>query len=180
MYIYDHVRNDEWLNFMDATSLIEFISLNKSKIINQRIKAIYSTGSSFFSCSNNRMTTDSPLVFIIGDYEIVVSYMIYSDLNIIYHKANVPVNNYQGIGYKNMIDDENLFGIITKELVVKDIRILRFNSEFEINSSTGETRPDGGDYFSELIIDLHNDIKLHIGAEDAIVDGYMDVWFENK
>ena len=35
---------------------------------------------------------------------------------------------------------------------IVDIEIERFSEEFETNASTGETRPDGGDYFKEIIM----------------------------
>lgn len=66
---------------------------------------------------------------------------------------------------------------------VKDKQIISFSLEFfcdeyEINSSTGEMRSEGGIYFREIIFYLDNYEKLNIYAEDSLFDGYCEVWRE--
>ena len=66
---------------------------------------------------------------------------------------------------------------------VKDKQIISFSlecfcDEYEINPSTGETRPEGGNYFREIAFNLDDGSRLKICAEDSLFDGYCDVWME--
>ncbi len=42
------------------------------------------------------------------------------------------------------------------------------------------TIPAGGDYFDQIDIILSNKYKICIVGEDAISDGYTDVWYEKN
>ena len=42
------------------------------------------------------------------------------------------------------------------------------------------TIPAGGDYFDKITIVLKNNIEICIQAEDAMSDGYCDIWVDNK
>jgi hypothetical protein len=40
----------------------------------------------------------------------------------------------------------------------------------------GGVRPDGGDYFKKITVQMENGKSFYICGEDALFDGYMDVW----
>ena len=62
---------------------------------------------------------------------------------------------------------------------IVDYELESFHDEYEINPASGETRPEGGDYFKQISFILDDDNKLCICAEDSEVDGYCDVWVEH-
>lgn len=58
-----------------------------------------------------------------------------------------------------------------------------FSKEFDKWISNGNTSnmitiPAGGDYFDKIKILLKNNTKICLQAEDAISDGYCDIWIE--
>ena len=59
-----------------------------------------------------------------------------------------------------------------------DFEITGFSEEYEINPSTGETRPAGGDYYREILFKLDNGKILTIVAQDSLSDGYMDIFIK--
>ena len=63
---------------------------------------------------------------------------------------------------------------------VADITIERFSEEFEINGTTGETRPNGGDYFKTITVHIENGSRFYICGRDARDDGYLDVWDDSS
>ena len=60
--------------------------------------------------------------------------------------------------------------------VIEDIDVDCFSSEFEINPSTRETRPKGGDYFSTITVYLDDDKEFYICAASPICDGGIEVY----
>lgn len=65
-----------------------------------------------------------------------------------------------------------------KNARIKDFEIERFSEEYEVNPSSGTVRPDGGDYFKSITLNLSNGKKLCICTQDSVVDGYCDIWTE--
>ena len=61
-----------------------------------------------------------------------------------------------------------------------DYELNRFSDEYIIEPSSNKTRPDGGDYFKEIIFHLSNDKKICICPENAESDGYCNIWMENN
>ena len=61
---------------------------------------------------------------------------------------------------------------------IEGYEIEKFSEEYEINPSTGTTRPKGGDYFKKITFKLSNGKKLCICAEDVEVDGYCEIAIE--
>ena len=81
-------------------------------------------------------------------------------------------------------EEKELSEVCRYKLNIEDTKIVdyeleSFHDEYEINPSTGETRPEGGDYFKQISFILDNDNKLCICAEDSEVDGYCDTWVEH-
>ena len=59
-----------------------------------------------------------------------------------------------------------------------DYELNHFTDEYIINPSDDQTRPEGGDYFKEIIFHLDNEKKLCICPQNAETDGYCDIWME--
>jgi hypothetical protein len=77
--------------------------------------------------------------------------------------------------------EEHKKDIIGKPICkVADITIERFSEEFEINGTTGETRPNGGDYFKTITVHIENGSRFYICGRDARDDGYLDVWDDSS
>lgn len=63
---------------------------------------------------------------------------------------------------------------------IVDYELNRFCDEYIIEPSSDTIRPEGGDYFKEIIFHLSNGKKLCICAENAESDGYCNIWLENN
>ncbi|MCR4708747.1 MAG: hypothetical protein K5653_00645 [Clostridiales bacterium] len=163
--------------FYNAEPLIQFISDNKDKIIGQHIRKFYSTKAIM-------EMSDIPIVFVLDDYSVIVSYFIYSDMTL--HIVDSQIKGkeiclnflYKDFPGSDILDERAFeiedFAFIDQE--ISDIHIERFSHEFETNPSTGETRPEGGDYFSMITVDMCDGQKLHICAADTLYDGYVEFW----
>lgn len=178
MFIYNLDERYEWQNFIEAVLLIDFISKNKFKFVNQKIKGVFTSTSGFFS-SDKVCMADTPAILLIGDYEIVINYMFYSDIKIMISPLIDSIVDYEK-EYKicNLLKCK--YWLQPKELEIEDIEITRFNDEFCINPADDETRPQGGDYFSVIALKLKDGKRLCICAEDGSSDGYMDIWVTNE
>ena len=163
-------------SFMEASPLLAFIEKHKEKIVGKEIKRFYS--SSLFGG-----ITDDPVVFEFDKFSLILHYFFYSDLTIqIVDPQLVHEDNSLNFLYRDIPESCNLrqyvdeipFPYIGTKIV--DITVQRFSEEFEINGATGETRPEGGDYFKAITVHLEGGKQFHICGEDAIIDGYMVVW----
>ncbi len=162
--------------FYNAEPLLSFINQNRDRLIGQHIRHFYS------SAPFGEMA-DTPLAFELDDYSIIVSYYFYSDMRL-YAVGSEDLQNDLSLNflYKDIPGSGNLENWVHEEefpfigQVISDIRIHRFSHEFEINPSTGETRPDGGDYFSVITIVLSSGKEFNICAADTICDGYVEIW----
>jgi len=181
MFVYKWGEKYDWINFKEATPLIEFINKNKSKIINQSIKGIYITGNPLFSRGEKYAWSDTPVILIIGDYEIIIDYMFYSDIDIMIKPLENSMTEYEKeYEYGSLLFKSKPYWNAPDNLEIADIEITRFSSEFEINPSTCETRPEGGDYFSVVAFRLKDNRRLCICAQDSFSDGYVDIWVTDK
>ena len=164
-------------NFLDATSFITFIDDNKDKIIGQKICKYYSDGFfGSFACG--------PVVFELENFSVIIRYSFYSDITIYVANKEMVINdNSLNFLYKDIPESRNLktwvgedekFPYIGRKIA--DIAIRRFSSKFEINPSTGETRPEGGDYFSTITVYLDNNEEFYICAASPMCDGGIEVW----
>ena len=162
-------------SFKEAAPLINFIQTNKSGIIGKSIKY-------FYSSSPFGGTADEPFVFEFDDFVLVLHYFNYSDLTLqlidpdLFHSDKTLNFLYKDIcGSRNVHHYIQKTGFPYTDYKIVDIIVERFSEEFEINGATGETRPDGGDYFKMITIHLESGKKFFICALDAICDGYMEV-----
>ena len=163
-------------DFYNAEPLLKFISQNRDRIIGQHIRHFYSS-LPFGGMSN------TPLAFELDDYCIIISYYFYSDMTL-HVVGSKDLQNDLSLNflYKDIPESRNLKQWVHEEdfpfigQAISNIRIHRFSHEFEINPSTGETRPDGGDYFSVITVALSTGQEFNICAADTICDGYVEIW----
>ena len=163
-------------SFTEAAPLIDFIEKHKNSIVGKSIHAFYS--SALFGDM-----TDEPLAFEFDDFILVLQYFFYSDITIRTIEPNLFHSDESlNFLYKNIEWSRNVRHYIQKidfpynNAKIVDISIECFSEEFEINGATGETRPNGGDYFRTITIHLENGHQFHICALDAMADGYVRVW----
>ena len=166
--------------FKTWTDFSDFIKDNKDSIVGQRINGLYWNGG--MGCG----MSDGPIVFLLDKICICMEYYLLSDI-VIYTFSQQQLNADMTLNflYKDIPESRNVKHFVWLDETlplrgrkIKDISLCKFSHKFEINPSTGETRPDGGDYFSTIVCNLDNGWKLCICAEAAIYDGYVDVWIE--
>lgn len=68
---------------------------------------------------------------------------------------------------------------------LEKFEVIGFNTSFEKwisngNGSSEITLPEGGDYFNQINFIMRNGTKICLAAEDAVFDGYADIWIEDK
>ncbi len=127
--------------------------------------------------------SDSPVIFELDDYSLIMAYYWYSDLTI--YLANTKVLKHDlslNFLYKEIPGSRNLETWVWREDIpyigqkITDICVKCFSGSFEINPSTGERRPDGGDYFSIISFRLSSHDEIHVCAAPTTCDGYVEVW----
>ena len=162
--------------FDTAEPLLRFLYQNKERIIGQHIRRFYS------STAFGEMSA-TPLAFELDDYSIVISYYFCSSMNLYVVDSDSLKNDLSlNFLYQDKPESRNLRQWISEAKfpylgqAVEDICISRFSHEFEINPSTRETRPDGGDYFSAITVVLSSGREFNICAADSICDGYIEIW----
>ena len=162
--------------FYNATPLLQFVNQYKNKIVGQHVLHFYS-GEPFGQLSAG------PIAFELDDFSIIVTYYFYSDIVIDIVDTQMLKDDLSlNFLYKDIPESRELTNWVREEefpysgQMISDILIKRFSHEFEINPSTGETRPDGGDYFSVITIVLSNGEEFHICAAEPICDGYVETW----
>ncbi len=163
--------------FVDAKSFLAFLDENMDKIIGQKICRYYSDGFfGSFACG--------PVVFELENISIIIRYSFYSDITLYIVDKEMVINDrslnflYRDIPESRKLEtwvwEDEKFPFIGN--TIEDIDVMRFLSEFEINPSTGETRPAGGDYFSKITVYLEGDKKFYICAASPMCDGGIEVW----
>lgn len=162
--------------YTEAKPLMECIEQYKDKLIGQRIKHYYR--------DNRTGTGEAPAVFIVGDMAIIVSYFRYSWISVtVVDKEDFDADSSLNFLYKDVPESRNLrydeyqyddMGFINGS--IKNITVERFSDEHETHPSLGGVRPKGGDYFGTITVQMSNGKEFCICGEDALLDGYMNVW----
>lgn len=162
--------------FTEAEPLVECIEKYKDKLAGRQITHYY----------RDRQTGKgvSPAVFVVGDMAITVSYMWYSWLTVtVVDKERFFADTSLNFLYKDIPGSSNVWydeypfddmGFIGGQ--IKDIIVRRFSDKHMTHPSLGRVRPEGGDYFSKITVQMSNGKDFYICGADAIFDGYMDVW----
>ena len=156
--------------FETAQELIDCLEKNKEYWQGKKVTA-------FYRDSLSSSWTDDCVAFLLDKYVIILNYhflsLAYGEI-VPKEKFLADINNggWGKYSWGELALRNELFFIGEP---IRKIKIGRFSREFEINASTGETRPQGGDYFGEILITLDSGRVLRIVAEDAEFDGYMDI-----
>lgn len=143
---------------------------------NKQIKYIFTNGSLGWRKLNNskKYSLDSEIYIVFDNDSILrVDYKFYGLLyarHMWIQNLNKQEKEFNNDNYKLELDIANSR--------IDGYEIERFSEEYEINPSTGTSRPHGGDYFKKITLNLSNNKKLCICAEDAEVDGYCEIWVE--
>ncbi len=163
-------------NFYNAEPLISFIAQHKDRITGQRIR-------NFYSSAPFGEWSETPVAFELDDYSVVIDYLCYSDMTLYIVESQELKNDLSlNFLYRDVPESRNVrlwvknvdFPFIGD--AISDIHVKRFSHEFEINPSTGETRPNGGDYFSVITVFLSSGQEFCVCAVDSFFDGYIQVW----
>ena len=158
-------------NFLDG--LIELLNNKKIKGIFSQDAITYSSYAKF----TDKIYSLIDYNFIVFDDDTVIKseynffsmlYVYYTDIKCLWDEDLEIIKNE---AFKLELDYSNS-SIIDYEIEI-------FSDEYIINPRDDATRPEGGDYFKEIIFHLSNNKKLCICAENAEFDGYCDVWIEN-
>ncbi len=162
-------KNKEYYfdNFNELSNfLFEILKLIKNKEILEIV-----SNAPLFSIIDNGNSLDGKVIIKFKDNTALeVSYLWWSKIRIKY------INNYKS--YSKYLNEFIIDNINIKDKKIVSFALECFCDEYEINPSTGETRPEGGNYFREIIFYLDNYEKLNICAEDTIMDGYCDIWMD--
>ena len=173
--------------FTEATPLLNFIAENKQHIVGGTLKRF---DAEYWLHHNSKIISDLPIVLLINDYCVAVNYLVPSDMELIIGTkeeltktqeihlvvtARDEIIDYFGQQFETGIKQECIEGC-----TIKDIHIERFSDEFECNGATSEMRPAGGDYFSTIKLHLDSGVVLCLRGAEAILDGYIEYWCEEK
>ena len=163
-------------SFIEASPFLAFLDQNKEKILGERIVKYY-------SCVPFDGLSESPLVFELENFSIIVQYFFLSNLTITLADVNTVRNDLSlNFMYREEPWSKNCEDWVHEENApflgkkIADIEVERFSESFEINPSTGESRPRGGDYFSVITVILDDGDYFKICAAPTICDGYIECW----
>ena len=163
--------------FTESAPLIRCIEQNKDKLIGKKISHYYRD-----SCTG---IGASPAVFIIDDMAIVIFYYWYSCMDVVVvDKESFLADTTLHFLYKDIPESRNVYyteyryddmvDFVGKR--IKRITVERFSDAHETCQFLGGVRPKGGDYFKTITIKMSNGKEFYICGEDALFDGYMNVW----
>ena len=160
-------------NYNELNEYLKFMINDDS---NKQIKYIFTNDSlNWRETENGKEYSIFPELFIVFDNDAVVriNYNFYSLMYVRYmwiQNLNIQEKEFDNDNFKLDLD--------VKDTRIEDFEIERFSEEYEINPSSGTVRPNGGDYFKKITLNLSNGKKLCICAEDSETDGYCDIWTE--
>ena len=169
--------------FYEAASLMRFIEDNRKVFIGHAL--IYSSVY-FWHARFNGEFIDEPFILESDNGFIDIDFRYPSEMTITvgtkdeflrdknYEKIlrnRKPISAYVGTkSYGGPATD------CAEDYTIVDIEVERFSHAFECEPSSGAIRPDGGDYFSEIVLTFRNGRKLFIRGSDAANDGYTEIW----
>lgn len=172
-------------DFTEAEPLIAFFEANKDNIIGHNLNRL---DMQFWPEIGWPVNSDEPVVLELDNCFVEINYLVPSDIEIIVGtKEEISQNKDVAdiINIRNLVVDyyaEEFERGVKKELIenckITGIEIERFSEAFECNGATGEERPEGGDYFSTIRLQLDSGISLCFCGADSLFDGYIDVWCE--
>lgn len=164
------IENNKEYYFDNFNELSNFLFEMLKLIKNKEILDIVSDTPLFGIIDNGKSLDGKVIIKFEDNTALKLNYLWWSKIHIEF------IDNYK----KYTKDIEEFY---FDDFNVKDKQIISFSlecfcDEYEINPSTGETRPEGGNYFREIAFNLDDGSRLKICAEDSLFDGYCDVWME--
>ena len=164
-------------DFSTATELRAFFESNRERIVGQRILGIFACGTSiaFERRIGLQHMTDTPIIVLLENYELVIETMLYSRINIRINKRKDSLTKYAA-KYLSICTGWRRHNINAVGRGITSFNIETFSNAYYLSVQCDDMAPEGGDYFSKISFALDDNTKLNICAEDAGSDGYMDVW----
>lgn len=165
---------DEYSTFNEF--LKSFLELIKNKKIKKFISSSALSWSTHYDFASKVYDTDLPNYLIFEDDMVLkFDYNFFSMIYIKYTHIKCLRDSEQ----KDIERDDN-FEIDCYGKTIIDYELNKFSDEYIIEPSADITRPEGGDYFKEIIFHLDNNKKICICAENAETDGYCNIWMEEN
>ena len=167
--------------FTEYKTFNKFLKQFIKVIKNKKIIGLYSNDGLFFN--ENKKFTDR--IYTTDD----INYILFDDGTILKFEYNFFSMMYISYTKKSYLYEKELeiFKLDNLELVldckgacIVDYELESFNDEYIINPSDDTIRPQGGDYFKEIVFHLDNNKKLCICAENGEFDGECDIWLEEN
>lgn len=169
------------VEFRYRHEFLDFLAENKDKIIGNCIKGFYN-GYGVYDA-----LIDDPLALVFDTFCVVIEYFFWSDITIyIVDRATFEKDPSLEFIYKDVVGLSISFPQEKDEafplcgVPIKRVSLSPFTNEFYTNVARDIVRPEGGDYFREIKIELENGQALCICAEDPISDGYCRAWIEGE
>ena len=169
--------------FDEATPLQAFIDKYQDRIVGHVLKACY-TDMGMYVCDNNG---SQPVFLILDNLVIGIEYLYRGHITIFTAEESdfEPEERYDDAERKALIFHSRITGrgdawvswypdMPAMGQKIKKVTIGRHSDRYE--DYPNSERPEGGDYFSWIEVKLEDGSVLHIYAEDATSDGYVDVW----
>ena len=154
------------ITFTEAIPLLRALERSKEQFIGQQING-YDTSNRFGEL------VDTPVAFVLDDKCIAIEFLQPSRLRILItdlpHTKAWKVPEFGTYLFR----DEETFPFLGRK--IEAVKVMRFSREFTVDPVTDGIRPKGGDYFSDILIQLEDGNTIRIVAEDAMFDGYMTV-----
>lgn len=155
--------------------LNEFLKLVKDSRIKSFIPMSGLSWSENCNYAAKLYDTDQPN-YLIFENNIVLIF----DYNF-FSMINIEITNFSDLSksVKTAVKTSDKFDFDCYNETIIDYELNRFSDEYIIDPSSDEVRPNGGDYFKEIVFHLSNNKKLCICAQNGESDGYCDIWMEN-
>lgn len=164
------------LNFREASTLINFINENVEILKTEKVRGIWDSGHPEWSANTlgrPSFCTDHAVFVEFDQFLLKIDYLFDSDLRMrVFPKENFP----EGEEFYDVQDKSPAIRndrLVLAENSVKEVIVQLFSHEFETEASGGSIRPEGGDYFSAIIM-MFGETGLWIKPEAAEMDGYLD------
>lgn len=169
-------------SFDTLAPLLAFIEDNKKYFLNATLKNVY-TDLGDSNVPFHSHSTDESIMFLMDDIYLIVDYYIPSDITI---KIAIldEVKKDKRLSHLLTCDaDDEPTGFMDRPQKsdlqnhkIVSFGVEQFSNSFIINPVDDSERPDGGDYFGTVFVELDNGVQICICGADAYSDGYMKVW----
>lgn len=174
----------EWEDVETKTEIEFVLKCIYEKIWNKKIVKIFDLYGNTFNWKqkeNSHVCTDDDVYIMFEDNTCIIINLVNRSAAWIKYKKLSKNEKEEFSTINDMFTFENNnFNYDS----IHEFKVNSFSHEYEKWISNGNTSsmitiPAGGDYFDKITIVLKNNIKIFIQAEDAMSDGYCDIWVDN-